>query len=68
VPHPARPEPVFDRTAANLRHGKGGKQRIVPITDTVDDDQIRAARWRPESGVNRPAEVLASVSDATRWR
>jgi hypothetical protein len=24
--------------------------------------------WRPESGVNRPAEVLASVSDATRWR
>jgi hypothetical protein len=25
---------VFDRTAANLRHGKGGKQRVVPITDT----------------------------------
>jgi len=24
--------------------------------------------WRPESGVNRPAEVLASVIDATRWR
>jgi hypothetical protein len=25
-------------------------------------------RWRPESGVNRPAEVLASVGDVTRWR
>src|SRR4029079_16348198 len=24
--------------------------------------------WRTEFGVNRPAEVLASVSDATRWR
>src|SRR6476646_773389 len=34
---------VFDRIAANLRHGKGGKQRVVPITDTVDDDEIRAA-------------------------
>ena len=34
---------LFDRTAANLRHGKGGKQRVVPITDTADDDEIRAA-------------------------
>ena len=50
MPHPARPEPVFDRTAANLRHGKGGKQRVVPITDTVDDDEIRAAMTAAVAG------------------
>jgi hypothetical protein len=41
---------VFDRTAANLRHGKGGKQRVVPITDTVDDDEIRAAMTAAVAG------------------
>jgi hypothetical protein len=41
---------VFDRTAANLRHGKGGKQRVVPITDTVDDDEIRAAMMAAVAG------------------
>jgi hypothetical protein len=24
--------------------------------------------WRPDSGVNRRAKVLASVGDVTRWR
>jgi len=33
-----------------VRHGKGGKQRIVPITDTVDDDQIRAAMTAAVAG------------------
>ena len=41
---------VFDRAAANLRHGKGGKQRVVPITDTVDDDEIRAAMTAAVAG------------------
>ncbi|MCV7070034.1 cation:proton antiporter [Mycolicibacterium rufum] len=27
-----------------------------------------AAGWRPDSGVNRRAQVLASVGDVTRWR
>ena len=31
------------RHSGKVRHGKGGKQRVVPITDTVDDDEIRAA-------------------------
>jgi len=35
---------------------------------TIGDDVLVGMGWRPESGVNRPAEVLASVSDATRWR
>lgn len=33
-----------------------------------NEPHLMTGRWRPESGVNRPAEVLASVSDATRWR
>ena len=41
---------VFDRTAANLRHGKGGTQRVVPITDTVDDDEIRTAMTAAVAG------------------
>jgi hypothetical protein len=41
---------VFDRTTANLRHGKGGKQRVVSITDTVDDDEIRAAMTAAVAG------------------
>jgi hypothetical protein len=27
-----------------------------------------ARRWRPDSGINRRAQVLASVGDVTRWR
>jgi hypothetical protein len=46
VPHPARP----GRTAAKLRHGQGGKQSVVPITDTVDDDEIRAAMTAAVAG------------------
>lgn len=50
MPHPRETAAVFDRTAANLRHGKGGKQRVVPITDTVDDDEIRAAMTAAVAG------------------
>lgn len=35
---------------------------------SVAGSQLATERWRPESGVNRPVEVLASVSDATQWR
>src|SRR6185295_12779706 len=42
---------VFDRTAANLRHGKGGKQRVVPITDTVDDDPRRGRATANHDGI-----------------
>jgi hypothetical protein len=48
VPHPARPEPSSTAPAANLRHGKGGKQRVVPIN--VDDDEIRAAMTAAVAG------------------
>ena len=31
-------------------HGKGGKQRVVPVTDTVDDGEIRAAMTAAVAG------------------
>ena len=33
-----------------MRHGKGGEQRVVPITDTVDDDEIRTAMTAAVAG------------------
>jgi hypothetical protein len=50
VPHPARPEPSSTAPPPTLRHGKGGKQRVVPITDTVDDDEIRTAMTAAVAG------------------
>jgi len=40
--------------------------RALEITPA--DKAPRSRGWRPESGVNGPAEVLASVGDVTRWR
>lgn len=40
----------------------------TPENHDYEYDEAHDVWWRPESGVNRPAEVLASVSDATRWR
>ncbi|MCA4729530.1 hypothetical protein [Mycobacterium avium] len=46
--------------------------RPVDPESFVDFDVASKLRdspwWRPESGVNRLAEVLASVGDVTRWR
>ena len=38
--------------------------------DAVTTDEVILAGygWRPDCGVNRRAQVLASVGDATRWR
>jgi transposase InsO family protein len=54
---------VLDRRRWDTRE----ELRIAIIT-WIERTYHRRRRWRPESGVNRPAEVLASVSDATRWR
>jgi hypothetical protein len=50
VPHRARPEPSSTAPPPTLRHGKGGKQRVVPITNAVDHDEIRTAMTAAVAG------------------
>ena len=45
-------------------------RKIAFIPEHLDGAKLhqRAFGWRPDCGVNRRAQVLASVGDATRWR
>ena len=43
-------------------------EQQIPVDLTVDETGLDPTRWRPDSGVNRRAKVLASVGDVTRWR
>jgi hypothetical protein len=57
--------------APNDRHiwlTADGRQDDTPNVPRVYGGDVIQEGWRPNSGVNRREQVLASVGDVTRWR
>ena len=60
--------PLGDKILAKRVEAETKTKSGIVLPDSAKEKPKRGNGWRPESGVNRRVEVLASVGDVTRWR